>query len=127
MPALGAVTETLLRRAGDIYIPKKLSHCGALFVLRIARQLRAKLLKPKERGSLETSWHDNQEIWAAFVGGSVLGTCSPLPSMSALPDFPPALAPWTFLFRGESQCLLYFHYLARQQELPARVPSHLDL
>lgn len=50
---------------------------------------------------------------------------------------PPRLSssprPWTFLFRGELQCLpkrcfkSYFHYLARQQALPTRVPSHLDL
>ncbi|MEJ1280548.1 hypothetical protein NN561_011493 [Cricetulus griseus] len=133
MPALGAVTETQLRRAGDICIPRKLGHCGAVFVLRIARQLPAKLLKPKERGSFETFWHDKQAIRAAFVGGSALGTRSPLPSVSALPDFPSALGPWAFLFRGESQCpprrcfKLYFHYLESQRELPARVPLHLDL
>lgn len=136
MPALGAVTETQLRRAGDICMPRKLGHCGAVFVLRMARQLRAKLLKPKERGSFETFWHDNQAIRAAFVGGSAVGSPSLLPSMSALPDFPPALAPWAFLFRGEWQypprrCFKsYVHSSASaggQRELPARVPSHLDL
>lgn len=85
MPALGAVTETQLRRAGDICIPRKLGHCGAVFVLRMARQLRAKLLKPKERGSFETFWHDNQAIRAAFVGGSAVGSppalrCQPSPT-----------------------------------------------
>lgn len=95
MPALGAVTETQLRGAGDICISRKRGHCGAVFVLRIARQLRAKLLKPRERGSFETFWHGNQAIRAAFVGGSARGGGDlppPLPLQSALPDFPPDLA-----------------------------------
>lgn len=91
------MTETQLRRAGDICISRKRGHCGAVFVLRIGRQLRAKLLKPRERGSFETFWHGNQAIRAAFVGGSARGLggglLTPLPLLSALPDFPPDLAP----------------------------------
>lgn len=136
MPALGAVTETQLCQGGDICIPRKRGHCGALFVLSIARQLRAKLLKPRERGSFETFWHDNQAIWAAFMGGSALGTCSPSLYSLPSPTFLQTSPPWAFLFRGELQRPLmlrfksYLHYLANasgQRELPVRVPSHLDL
>lgn len=66
MRALGSVAETQLLHSGETP-----AIVGPVFVLRISRQLPAKLLTPRERGSFEPApglWYGNKSIRAAFGG-----------------------------------------------------------